>query len=148
MGYFDFDVWEPGYGYHLTNIAAAIGLANLEEFESLMGRRKEIVKQYRSALDGTDGITLLEASPDRVSAHGLFTILVEGREDFCTCLRDRGIESSIVHERNDVYSVFGGKRDDLPNLDRFSRHNISLPLHNHLSDEDVTIVIDSIQKGW
>lgn len=148
VGYYDFDVSEAGYGYHMTNIAAAIGLANLEDFPSVLKRRKEIAGRYRSSLEGADGVTLLEAAPDRESAHQLFTILVERREDFCASLRSRGIETSIVHERNDVYSVFGGRRDDLPNLDRFSGRHISLPLHNQLSDEDVSAVLAAVKEGW
>lgn len=148
VGYFDFDVWETGYGYHMTNIAAAIGLANLEEFESIKNKRQKIAKKYREALCKLDGITLFEEKSDRSSAHQLFTIHVRDREKFCQALRSRGIETSIVHKRNDVYTVFGGLRNDLPHLDHFTKTNISIPLHNQLSDEDVDYVIEIIKKGW
>jgi len=148
VGYFDFDIWETGYGYHMTNIAAAIGLANLEEFESIKSKRRKIAKKYREALSGLDGITLFEEKSDRSSVYQLFTIHVREREKFCQALRSRRIETSIVHMRNDFYTVFGGLRKDLPHLDHFTRTNISIPLHNHLTDEDVEYITENIKKGW
>jgi len=148
VGYFDFDIHETGYGYHMTNIHAAIGLANLQKLDSIHKRREHIAGQYTKSLGAVDGITLLESNPNRKSAFGLFTLHVQRREDFCKTLRERGVETSIVHDRNDKYSVFGGLRKDLPQLDLFSKTHISLPLHNQLSDSDVDHVISSINEGW
>jgi perosamine synthetase len=148
VGYFDFDIHETGFGYHMTNVHAAIGLANLEELPALLQRRGQIADNYTQALEKMPGISLLDRKADRVNAHALFTIHVEQREEFCRALRCRGVETSIVHDRNDRYTVFGGLRKDLANLDRFSRSHISLPLHNQLVDEDVDHVIRSIQEGW
>ena len=148
VGYFDFDIHEAGYGYHMTNIHAAIGLANIQEFNSILKKREHIVGRYQKALCAIDGITLFESNPNRKSAFGLFTLHVQRREDFCKALRNRGIETSIVHNRNDQYSAFGGLRKDLPHLDLFSKTHISLPLHNQLTERDVDHIIKSIKEGW
>ena len=73
---------------------------------------------------------------------------VKNRKKFCKKMASSGIETSIVHMRNDAYSVFGGLRKDLPNLDKFSKSNISIPIHNNLSDDDIDYIIKTIQKGW
>lgn len=148
VGYFDFDIHETGYGYHMTNIHAALGLANLQDLDSILKRRAHIVEQYEKSLGAIDGITLLESNPNRKNGFGLFTLHVQRREDFCTALRNKGIETSIVHDRNDRYSAFGGLRKDLPQLDLFSKTHLSLPLHNQLSDRDVDYIITSIKEGW
>lgn len=148
MGYYDFDIWEPGYGYHVTNIAAAMGLAHLEEFPVILRRRSEIAALYRQELEGVPGVTLFESKPDRTSGHQLFTLHVEHRDDFCRMMRSRGVEVSVVHVRNDQYTVFGGLRLDLPILEKFSATYISIPLHNLLFDEDVQYVIQCIRRGW
>jgi perosamine synthetase len=148
IGYFDFDIDETGYGYHMTNIHAAIGLANIQELDSILKKREHIVGRYKKALGEMDGITLFESNPNRKSSFGLFTLHVQRREDFCKILRARGVETSIVHDRNDKYSVFGGLRKDLPHLDSFSKTHISLPLHNQLDDRDVDHIIKSIKAGW
>ena len=147
-GYFEFDVWETGYGYHMTNIAAAIGLANLKDFDSIISRRRDIALRYREELKKADGVTLFNAEEDRENAWQLFSIHVPRRGDFFHAMKSEGIETSIVHRRNDVYSVFGGRRDDLPHLDQFSDTLICIPLHNQLTDEHVSHVIESIKKGW
>ncbi len=147
-GYYDFDVKETGYGYHMTNIAAAIGLANLEEFDAILERRRRIALKYREELGRTDGVTLFNNQADRESAWQLFTIHVPRRDDFHRAMLSRGVETSIVHMRNDIYTVFGGKRDDLPHLDQFSKTFICIPLHNQLTDEQVDRVIESMRKGW
>lgn len=148
IGYYDFDVASVGYGYHMTNMAAAMGLANLDRMDALLERRRRIAARYREELRGVAGLTLSEECSDRVSAYHVFTVHVERRPAFCAALRSRGIESSIVHARNDDYSVFGGRRADLPVLDRFTESYIALPCHPVLTDADVSRVIESVRAGW
>lgn len=148
IGYYDFDISSVGFGYHMTNLAAAIGCANLLSLEQQAAHRSSVVQRYRSALAKVAGISLLEVPPDRVSSNHFFTMHVERRSDFCRKMRELGIETSIVHYRNDVYSVFGGVRRDLPSLDRFAKSYIGLPTHMHLNDEDLEYVVQSIQAGW
>jgi perosamine synthetase len=148
LGYYDFDITSVGFGYHMTNVAAAIGLANLGSFPAQIEHRRSVTRRYREAFRGVPGITLLAEKPDRESSHHFFTMHVDRRLDFCRKLREAGIEVSIVHYRNDEYSVFGGLRADLPELDRFCRSYIGLPTHKHLSDEDVDRVIDTARSGW
>lgn len=147
-GYYEYDTWEVGYGYHMTDVTAALGLAHLEDFPALLQRRQAIAERYRQALKGVPGVTLFEYRDDRTSGCGLFTMLVEQRDQFCLAMRARGVEVSVVHVRNDKYTVFGGLRQDLPNLDRVSETYISIPMHNQLTDEDVDYVIACIQRGW
>lgn len=147
-GYYDFDVNERGYGYHMTNINAAIAMANLEEYKSISKRRKETAKKYREAFQKVEGVTLLESRNDRASANELFTMHVNNRNKFCKMMSSNGIETSIVHMRNDVYSVFGKMRKDLHNLDKFSKTNISIPIHHNLGDDDVNFIISAVKKGW
>lgn len=147
-GYYEYDTWEVGYGYHLTDMAAALGLAHLEDFPMLLGRRQAIAARYRQGLAGVPGLTLFEQREDRTCGWGLFTLHVEQRDRFCEMMQTRGIQTSVVHVRNDQYSVFGGRRDDLPNLERLSQTYISIPMHNQLTDEDTEHVIASIRQGW
>lgn len=148
IGYYDFDVADVGYGYHMTNIAAAMGLAHLDEVDALLERRRTIAARYRRELCDVPGVSLGEEQPDRVGAYHVFTIHVERRPAFCAALRARGVESSIVHERNDSYTVFGGRRHDVPALDRFAETYIAIPCHPLLTDEQVDHVVDAIRVGW
>lgn len=147
-GYYDFDVTEAGYGYHMTNIAAAMGLANLEQLEKILIRRREIARRYGQELNNVPGVRLFERRQDKLSAYQFFTIHVENRDNFCRMMREKEVEVSIVHARNDGYSVFGGRRGDLPVLDKYAETNISIPLHYRLSDDDAGRIIRLIRGGW
>ena len=62
--------------------------------------------------------------------------------------RCRQIGASTVHLRIDRNEICGGERPDLPELARFTETHVSLPLHPHLSDDDVAYVIDTVRAGW
>jgi perosamine synthetase len=148
IGYYDFDIAGMGFGYHLTNIAAAIGLGNLEHLNEALERRRKIAASYREELSDTPGVVLLKSPEDRQPSNHWVTVHVERRDDFCRKLRERGIETSIVHARNDLYTAFGGRREDLPNLDRFDRTYIALPCHLSIDEEDVAYLTETIREGW
>lgn len=148
LGYFDFDVSSMGFGYHLTNLAAVIGLENLGTLEPQTVHRQAIADAYWTGLAGVPGLTLPRQYTDRVPAYHFFTVLVERRTEFCRAMKAAGIATSIVHARNDEYTIFGGLRRDLPNLDHFSERYIGLPCHMGMTEEDARYVVDAIRKGW
>ena len=148
-GTWENDITEVGYKYQMTDIAAALGLAALEEFDKTLAYRQGLFEIYKNGLKNIDGIHLIGAEhTDRTHAAWLCTAIVERRVDFMKYLRSHKIESSQVHYRNDRYSVLGGRRDDLPNMDAVEDSYIVLPLNNHLTSEQVQFVCDTIRKGW
>src|SRR5262249_55925270 len=76
------DITEVGYKSHMNDVAAAIGLGNLEDFAERLRRRRGVARRYREELARVPGLTLLRSEPDRESACWLFTIMVEGRDAF------------------------------------------------------------------
>jgi len=147
LGYYDFDVATVGFGYHLTNVAAAIGIENLATLPEQQAHRRRIANTYWSGLAHVAGLSLLRRCDDREPAYPFFTVLVEQRDEFCRKLHAAGVQVSIVHARNDEYSVFGGRRD-LPRLDYFSREYIGLPLHMGMTVDDAAHVVETIRSGW
>jgi perosamine synthetase len=142
------NVKELGFKYHMNDVAASIGLGNLEDLDANLKRRRDIVARYRKELSRTAGVTLWERREDRESADWLFSIHVAHREAFCRAMAARDVEASVVHLRIDRNDLCGGERRDLSELARFTETHVSLPLHPFLTDEDVSTVITAIQKGW
>jgi len=143
-----YDIAEVGYKFHMNDVAAAIGLGNLEDFPARLARRRGIARRYREELAHVSGLTLLRSEPDRESACWLFTILVDGREEFIRRLAEHGVPASVVHLRIDRNTVFGGLRDDLVGQERFDARQVALPLHEGLTDGDVTRVVNAVRQGW
>ncbi|MGO8928010.1 MAG: DegT/DnrJ/EryC1/StrS family aminotransferase [Limisphaerales bacterium] len=148
IGYYDMDICTVGYGYYLTNVSAAIGLENIASLNAQLEHRREVADHYWNSLSKNSAIILPRRFEDRIPSYHFFTILVERREEFCRAMRSRGVEVSIVHCRNDAYTVFGGLRRDLPVLDKFSESYIGLPTHMALIAEDVEYIIACVQQGW
>jgi len=148
LGEREYDVTHVGYKLHMNDIAAAIGLGNLEDFPVNLQRRKYIAVCYRNELTEISGLRLLDDKKDRESSHWLFTLLVERREDFIRALRSKGIPASVVHLRIDRNSLFGGIAQDLSNQEKFNEHQVSIPVHSSLKDEEIELITASIREGW
>jgi len=141
-------ITEVGYKYHMNDIVATMVSTQLDAFPLISSRRNEIVTRYRKELASVPGLTLLEQKKDRTNAHCLFTIRVEKREDFIQHLAQQEVEAHLVHVRCDIFPIFGGKRQDLPVLNEVESQYVSIPLHNHLTEEDITKIIRTIREGW
>ena len=148
LGEREYDIKELGFKYHMNDLAAAIGLANLEDIGMILKRRREIAKIYRDELSNVPGLKLLDYQDDRESSYWLFTILVEHREDFIRKLKVNNIPSSVVHLRIDKNSIFGGITPGLKNQEKFNEKQISIPVHSDLKDDEVKLIVDTIKKGW
>jgi dTDP-4-amino-4,6-dideoxygalactose transaminase len=132
----------------MNDLAASVGLGNLEEFPRNLARRRQIAAIYRRELAGVPGVNLLDYRTDRESAYWLFTMIVSERERFIRRLSANGVPSSVVHLRIDTNSVFGGITPDLENMEAFNRQQVSIPMHGSLTDDDVSLVIKTVRSGW
>ena len=142
----DYDVPEVGFKYHMNDIEAAIGLAQLDLIDQENRRRADIASAYRQALSDVSGVTLTTQSSDRTSSFHLFPVLVENREAFIAKLKDAGIGVGVHYRRNDEYPMY--RKSNLPGAEWFSSRVVSLPMHMCLTDEDVGYVTSTIASGW
>ncbi len=150
-GIWENDITEVGYKYQMTDIAAAMGIASLSEFDEQSKLRKELYKTYETELTNCDRLIVVGGGfSDRVHAAWLFTVLVEDRYTLQQKLRDNGIESNQVHFRNDRYSIFKEFTDGkvFPNMDKVEDNYLVLPLHTKMTLEDVKRVCKVIKLGW
>ena len=150
-GIWENDITEVGFKYQMTDIAAAMGIASLSEFDEQSKLRKELYDAYESELTNCDRLKVVGGDfSDRVHAAWLFTVLVEDRYTLQQKLRDNGIESNQVHFRNDRYSIFKEFTDGkvFPNMDKVEDNYLVLPLHTKMTLDDVKRVCKVIKLGW
>jgi perosamine synthetase len=148
-GTWENDIFEIGYRYQTSDVAAVMGLAALDEFDEVLGYRRRLHEQYQRELANIPGLSLIGVRrADRTHAAWMCTVLVERREALQKKLREQNIESSQVHYRNDRYSIFGGRRNDFPNMDAAEDRYLHLPLHTRMNDADVTRICSTIRTGW
>lgn len=138
-----FDQRRPGYKFHANDIMAAIGLAGLKDFDRNLAHRHMLARIYRQLLRSSKVVDLL-AEGD--SANWLFMVLAKGdRDELAERLWKQGIETNVGHLRNDIFTVFGGKRQDLPGMNEVEFRYLCLPLNDYVSRADVVRVCEAIE---
>jgi perosamine synthetase len=138
---------ERGFNYKMTNLAAAIGLAQLERLPAILARKLAIASFYRSQLAEV-GVVPQRALPDVRSAEWLFTLLLPQHVDRDAAIDEmeaQGVECRptfrCVHE---MPPYLRGLR--FPASETVARRGISLPSYPDLADEDVERVCASLAR--
>lgn len=149
-GIWENDITEVGYKYQMTDIAASIGLAAIDEFDDHLAHRQKLYRLYCELLKDIKGIRVIGREyTDREHAAWLLTAEVDDRENLMKHLREHGIESGQVHYRNDKYTIFGGRTEGkFPKMDAIEERYLVLPLHAKVTEEDVAYIAYILRKGW
>lgn len=135
------DIEEPGWKYQMSDIMAAMGIGALKSYNDIMLHHYKLQALYTKLLKGIDGLTVIGGA-------WAFPVLVERRNDFGKMLMDKGIETNLVQIRNDIFTCFGGKRQDLPNMNFVEDKYTYLPLHMLITEADVHRICKTIKGGW
>lgn len=143
-----FDINEPGWKFGMNDIAATIGICQMEYQKSLLNARYENALYYDQNLVNIPGLSTLHRKTDRKSACWIYTVLVDNKEDLVRMLKENGIGTSIVHQRNDIHSVYAKFKTELPNLDIFYKKMINIPVGWWVTEEDREFIVSVIKKGW
>jgi len=145
------NVYEIGDKLHMNDIAAAIGLGNLESVDEVLAKHRENARYYNDifSLYGE----LVEVPPGDVDpSYWIYTIHVPDPSDFERFMFNNGISVSKVHNRNDNYTAFEAYRKPLPNLDRWFSTMTCIPVGWWLTVEDrsriAELVIRYITPSW
>lgn len=143
-----YDLKEVGYKYHLNNYAAALGLANLEGYEERLARRREIAAYYRNELKNVTALQLFDEQAERRSAYWLFGFHVKRREELITKLKAKNVPSSVVHQRIDKYSLFGGIDHSLTQQAQFDATQLHIPIHDAITPEKAAYIADAVKDAF
>jgi perosamine synthetase len=145
--------WFPivGYNYRMMNIAAAIGLAQLEKVEWHMGRRLEVASWYREGLRGVSQLTYQPEKEWARHAYWMFSVVLGddillSRDEIIAQLQARGIETRPVFYPMHALPPYPdlAPKSSYPVADRIARAGISLPTWAGLTRDDVSYVCDSM----
>ena len=136
---------EPGYNYRLTNMQAAIGVAQMEALDGFLAHRQRLAEVYRQALDGRDDLKLPPAAPWADNIFWLYTIETPRRDAVINALRKRGVDSRPVFPTLPQQPAFGAEPPGrFPVAEAYASSGISLPLSNKMALEDADYVADQL----
>lgn len=132
-----------GYKFNMNNIAAAIGLANLEHMPRLLAANRANAAVFDAAFTNRPGLRPLMRAADCSPAFWTYPVVLDDaddRERVFAALGAAGIACGPVHVPNDHYSCFAEVRRDLPGLRRFEATQFSLPCGWWITAEDARFI--------
>lgn len=151
LGAWEYDIVGPWYKCNMTDVAAAIGLKQFERYPEMLKRRKEIISRYDEKLKPL-GVEVLPhfTSEHESSGHLYITqipnITYEQRGEIIEKMAEREIACNVHYKplpMHTAYKNLGFDIKDYPNSYNHFAHEITLPLHTCLTDEQVSYVIDN-----
>ena len=155
LGNWEYDIVEPYYKCNMTDIMAALGLAQLRRYGNMLDRRLELVKKYDEAFSDLPVTVLKHYGDNFRSCCHLYLVNVLGKtREECNQIIEKMAEDGIatnVHYKPlpllSAYKKRGFDIKDYPNA--FARYSniISLPLYSTMTDEEIDYVIDCFKKA-
>jgi dTDP-4-amino-4,6-dideoxygalactose transaminase len=149
-----YEIIAPGYKYNMTDIAAAMGLAQLRKAEAMWQRRSQIARHYNAAFSECPELQVPYNRSDSQHAWHLYMLRLNQellpieRAQFVEELKRRNIGTSVhfipLHIQPYYRETYGYQPEDFPIAYREYQREISLPIYSKMSDGDVNRVIDAV----
>ncbi len=154
LGAWEYDIVMPGYKCNMTDIMAAIGLAQMQRYPGLLARRKQIITRYNQVMDTLPVSYLRHYGEDFASSGHLYLVRLNGRDeqfrnDFIVKMAEREIATNVHYKplpMHTAYKKLGFDIKDYPNAFAMYRNEVTLPLHTLLTDEQVEFLLETFAQ--
>ncbi len=125
---------EPGWKLHMNDIQATMGLVGLRHSDGCLEHRRLLGKAYKVGLKGKVNYVL-------GGSHWLMAVMLENRDlGVMDKIKQGGIDCDLVHLRNDIFTPFGSKRQELPKMAWVEKRYMYVPMHINMKEVDVAYV--------
>lgn len=150
LGAWEYDIVGLWYKCNMTDIMAAIGLAQLSRYKGILERRKEIIGRYDAAFKKLGVQVLPHYTDEHQSSGHLYITRVPGigleeRQEIIVKMAEAGIATNVHYKplpMMTAYKNLGFDIKDYPNAYKQFENEITLPLHTKLTDVEVEYVIE------
>lgn len=153
-GAWEYDIKGTYYKCNMTDIMAAIGLAQLERYPSLLERRKDIINRYNKAFEDSPVSVVSHYTDEHMSSGHLYLVrindvTIEQRNELIERMAEKGVATNVHYKpipMHTAYKNLGFSIDDYPNAYNQFKNEITLPLHTNLTDEELDYVIATFKE--
>ncbi|MBI4138628.1 DegT/DnrJ/EryC1/StrS family aminotransferase [Candidatus Uhrbacteria bacterium] len=146
---------DVGYNYRLTNLQAAVGVAQMGKIDDILRRKKEMAAYYLRELAGISAIQLPVEEPYASNVYWMFNIVLRGplsgkRTAFMAALKERGVETRedfVPFNLQDIFIARGlTKPEDCPVANDISKDGLYLPSGTDISEPELAHVVASVRE--
>ena len=144
-----YEMQDLGFNYRLTDFQAALGVTQLARADKGLERRNEIAAKYDEAFKGISEIKTPYRAKDIFHAFHLYIIQVPDRKGLYDYLHANGIYAQVHYvplHLMPYYQQLGNKKGDLPVVEEYYEHCLSLPMYPTLTDEEQDYVIEKVKE--
>lgn len=155
-GSWDYRIIAPGFKYNLTDIAAALGLRQLDRAEEMRQERERIASFFLETLAPVEQIELPPTDENRIHSWHLFPIKLHfdklglNRDEFIAELKEANIGYTVhwrpLHLHPYYKETFGWRAEDCPNASNVWEHLISLPIYSGMTEEQIEYVVSTVTR--
>lgn len=154
LGAWEYDIKAPWFKCNMTDVHAAIGLAQIRRYDQILARRKEIIEKYDAEFDKLPVEKLKHYTDAYQSSGHLYIIRLTGKNreqinEFITKMAELGIATNVHYKPIPLHTGYidmGMHAVDYPNCVEQFGNEVTLPLHTVLSNEDVEYIIWGVKK--
>lgn len=154
LGAWEYDIVGPWYKCNMTDVVAGIGLAQLDRYDGILARRKEIIERYDNAFIPMGIAVLKHFTESQQSSGHLYITRIPGiteaeRNEIIIKMAEAGIACNVHYKplpMMTAYRNLGFDINDYPNAHSRYVNEITLPLHTRLTDVEVEYVISNFRK--
>ncbi|MBQ8488585.1 MAG: DegT/DnrJ/EryC1/StrS aminotransferase family protein [Pseudobutyrivibrio sp.] len=154
VGAWEYDIIGPWYKCNMTDIMAAIGLRQLDRYQGMLDRRKEMIARYDAMCDELGVMHLHHYTDECTSSGHLYLVRIPGisdatRREIIIKLAEQGVNTNVHYKplpMMTAYKALGWDIKDFPNAYAYYENLITLPLHTLLSDEDLDYIIQIFKE--
>jgi len=149
-----YEIHDMGFKYNLSDVHAAIGLAQLKRADDFQRRRTEIARGYNEAFRAEESLQAAYSEPGIEHAWHLYVLRLRpelmkiGRNQFVEMLRERGVGCSVhcipLHTMHYYQRNYGYRDTDFPVANDIYSRCLSLPIYAAMTDDDLNYVIETV----
>lgn len=154
LGAWEYDIVAPYYKCNMTDINAAIGLAQMKRYPELLKRRQEIIQKYNAGLKDLPIEVLNHKDADHISSGHLYLVRIKNideqkRNEIIVKMAEEGIACNVHYKPLPMLTAYKNMGFDIknyPNAYNLYKNEITLPLYSKLTNEEVDYIIENFKR--
>jgi perosamine synthetase len=150
--YYEFEA--AGFNYRLSDLQAAVGVAQMGKFQWILDRKRALARQLTALLGSVKGVTPPLEPPDCLHTYQSYVVKLDDgldRDRLISAMRRRDIETTLgtyaLHAQPFFRRTYGYAPGDLPGSYRIFRQSLTLPLYPQMAAEDPERVVEALASA-